>query len=244
MKLRFLLAVCLIMTAVSCSKITILRTKELIGVQDRVDSLRNDIFMIEESWQAKHEAELRDEESFRIAIELVLGRINEMLTRLGGNLAESQARISEIDKKAGLISSYMTERARQDSLQTFVKEQERRDLFDLAKSNYDSGNYKAAITDFTDYMQKYSGSEEAKIALYWIAEAMFASDLLDDAEKTFRKYYSENREDKYACSALYKMGLIYEKQQKSKSRDTVWGQLNKQCPNSEEAKLVKENQKK
>ena len=243
MKFRLLLAVCLLLTVVSCSKITVLRTRELIEVQNRVDSLRNDIFVIEEAWQAKHESELRDEESFRIAIELVLGRINEMITRLAGNLAESQARISEIDRKAGLISSYMTERARQDSLDAFVKEQERIGLFNLAKKNYDSGNYNAAITDFSDYIEKYSGTEEAKDALYWIAESRFALNLPDEAESTFKRYYSENREGRLACAALYKLGLIYDKQQKSRSRDTVWGQLNRQCPDSEEAKLVKENQK-
>jgi TolA-binding protein len=244
MKLCFSLAVFAALLSVSCSKITILRTKELVAVQDRVDSLRNEVFMIEEARQAKYEADAKNDELYKVGVELVLSRINSLLTQLAGNLAESQTRISEIDKKAGLISSYMAERARQDSLQALVKEQERLDLFNLAKSNYDKGKYKIAETDFNDYIQKYPNTEEAKFALYWTAEANFALNELDAAERIFKQYYSENRDAQYSCSALYKMGLIYEKQSKPKSRDAVWNQLAKQCPNSEETKLMKENQKK
>jgi len=244
MKLRFLLAVFTVFLTVSCSKLTILRTKELTAVQYRVDSLRNDVFMMEEAWQARYEADAKNDELYKVGVELVLSRINSLLTQLAGNLAESQTKISEIDRKAGLISSYMAEKARQDSLQVLVKEQERLDLFNLAKSNYDKGKYKIAETDFNDYIQKYPNTEEAKAALYWIAEANFAQNELDTAERIFKQYYSENREAQYSCLALYKMGLIYDKQSKPKSKDAVWSQLAKQCPNSEEAKLVKENQKK
>jgi len=244
MMLRFLLAVFTVFLAVSCSKLTILRTKELTAVQYRVDSLRNDVFMMEEARQAKYEADAKNDELYKVGVELVLDRINSLLTQLAGNLAESQTKISEIDRKAGLISSYMVEKARQDSLQVLVKEQERLDLFNLAKSNYDKGKYKIAETDFNDYIQKYPNSEEAKAALYWIAEANFAQNELDSAERVFKQYYSENREAQYSCLALYKMGLIYDKQSKPKSKDAVWNQLAKQCPNSEEMKLVKENQKK
>jgi TolA-binding protein len=201
-------------------------------VQNRVDSLRNDIFTIDETWQAKHD----DNMSYMITMELMLNRINEMLEQLSGNLTESQVKISEIDKKTGMISSQMAERARQDSSQNFVKEQERIELFNLAKSNYTNGKYPMAIKDFNDYIQKYPESEDAKNALYWTGEANFALDSLDSSEKILKKYYSENRDGKYACSALYKMGLIYSKQQKTKSKDAVWGQLTKQCPKSEEAK--------
>jgi TolA-binding protein len=217
-----------------------LRTKELTEVQNRVDSLRNDIFTIDDAWQARNEEAV----SYKIAMEMMLNRMNVMLEQLSGNVTESQVKISEIDKKTGIISSQMAEKARQDSLQESIKEQERIGLFNLAKSNYDSGKFSVAINDFNDYIQKYPNSEDAKTALFWIAEANFATESLDAAEKTFKQYYTENRDEKSACLALYKMGLIYEKQQKTKSRDAVWGQLNKQCPNSEEAKLVKENQKK
>jgi TolA-binding protein len=195
---------------------------------------------IDESWHAKYE----EEQKHRIMVEVVLDRINVMLMQLSGNIAESQTKISEIDKKAGLISSQMAEKARQDSLVATVKEQERLDLFNLAKSNYDKGKFAPAINDFNDYIRKYPNADDAKMALFWMGEANFAIDSLETAKNIFKKYYAENKNEKMACSALYKLGLIFSKQGQEKNRDSMWSQLNKQCPESEEAKLVKENQKK
>lgn len=240
---RILLLGILCLFSVSCSRITILRTQELVEVQNRVDSLRNEVMVLDETWQTKREEEVRKEEMSRISVELMLNRINEMLMQLSGNVAESQTKISEISQKTGLISSQMAERARQDSLVATMKELERVELFNLAKSNFEKGNFAVAIGDFEDYMQKYPESENANDALFWKAEANFALDSLVTAESLFKKYYSQNKDGQFACSALYKMGLIYNKQEKPKSRDAVWGQLNKQCPESPEVKLLKENQK-
>lgn len=238
---RILLLGFLCLFLVSCSKITILRTQELVEVQNRVDSLRNEVMVIDENWMAKYEEDARKNEMSRIAVELTLNRINEMLMQLSGNVAESQTKISEISQKTGLISSQMAERARQDSLVSTMKELERVDLFNLAKSNFDKGNFAIAIGDFDSYIQKYPESENAKDALFFKAEANFALDSLDIAEKLFKQYYSQNKDGQFVCSALYKLGLIYEKQEKPKSKDTVWNQLKKQCPDSQEVKLLQEN---
>jgi len=229
--------------SVSCSKITVLRTKELVEVRSRVDSLRNEVMTLDENWQEKREDEARKEEISRIAVELMLSRINDMLMQLSGNVAESQTKISEISRRTDLISSQMAERARQDSLVATMKELERVDLFALANSNFRKGNFALAVDDFKDYIEKYHDSEDAKEALFLKAEAYFAMDSLDIAETLFKQYYSENREGVFACAALYKMGLIYDKQGKARSRDTVWGQLERQCPDSQEAVLLKENQR-
>ncbi len=241
---RFVILVFFGFFMISCSRITILRTQEIMEVQNRVDSLRNEVVTVDEYWRGKYEDDSRKSEMSRISVEITLNRINEMLMQLSGNLAESQTKISEISQKTGLISSQMAARARQDSLLATMKELERIDLFNLAKSNYEKGNFAIAIDDFNIYIEKYPASEEAKEAFFLTAESNFALDSLNIAESLFKQYYSENRTGIFACSALYKMGLIYEKQGKPKSMDAVWGQLNKQCPESPEAKLLKENHKK
>jgi len=184
------------------------------------------------------------EEEHRIAVEITLKSIDEKLLQLSGNVAENLTKISEIGKRTGLISSQMAEKARQDSLVATVKEQERLDLFNLAKSNYDKGSFALAINDFKDYAQKYPESEEAKTAVYWMAEANYAMNSIDAAKTLFQQYYKENRTGKFACSALYKLGLIFDRQKQVKNRDTMWDLLKKDCPNSEETKLVLENNKK
>jgi TolA-binding protein len=222
---------------------TVLRTRELVEVQNRVDSLRNELMTIDENWQAIHNADARLEEQYRIAVEIALNRLSEMIMQLSGNVAESQTKIFEINRQAGLISSQFAERARQDSLVETVKEQERLALFDLAKSNYERGNFSLAIDDFSEYIEKHPDSEESALALYWMAEAHYALDSLETAKQLFQRYYSENREGKLACSALYKLGLIFNRQGQNRNRDSMWNQLDRQCPDSEEARLARENRR-
>ena len=225
--------------SVSCSQMTILRTKELVEVQKRVDSLRNEVMVIEESRLERVERE----DFNRISLEIAINRITEMLMQLSGNVAESQTQLSELGRRTDMISIHMAERARQDSLFAVMKEQERMDLFNLAKSNFDLGNFALAVGDFADYIQRHPNTEDAREALFLMAEANFALDSLDTAEALFKQYYAENREGQFACAALYKMGLIYDKQGKNRSRDAVWGQLERQCPESTEFRLLQENQR-
>jgi len=239
MRVLFLILLCLL--SVSCSRITVLRTRELVEVQNRVDSLRNDLMTIDENWQTKREEEARREEISRISVELTLNSINEMLRQLSGNVAESQTKISEISRRTDIISTQMAERARQDSLLATMKELERIELFSLAKSNYTRGNFALAIGDFEYYLEKYPETDDAQEALFLLAESNYALDSLDVAETLFRRYYTENRGGAFACGALYKLGLIYDRQGKNRSRDRVWGQLNEECSDSPEARLVREN---
>jgi TolA-binding protein len=214
-----------------------LRTQELVAVRD---SLSNEIATLKKNV----EEENIKEEQHRIAVEITLKSIDEKLMQLSGNVHENLTKISEINKKTGLISSQMAEKARQDSLVATIKEQERLDLFNLAKSNYDKGSFALAINDFNDYIQKYPDSDDAKTALYWKAEANYAMNSLDAAKTLFQQYYKENRTENFACLVLYKLGLIYDKQKQVKNRDSMWNMLKTECPDSKEAKLVIENQKK
>jgi len=234
---RIPLLICLSLFCVSCSQVTILRTKELTAVRD---SLSHEIAVLKKNI----DEEMVREELHRVYVEITLKSMDEKLMQLSGNVTENLAKISEISKRTGLISTQMAEKARQDSLVATIKEQERLDLFSLAKSNYDKGNFSLAVNDFKDYIEKYPDSDDAKAALYWKAEASYAMNSLDNAKAFFQQYFKENRTEKFACAALYKLGLIFNKQSQVKNRDAMWDLLKKECPDSREAKLVIENQKK
>ena len=224
---------------VSCTKMTVLRTRELVEVQDRVEALRAEIAELEEKRAEENRATLHH----RVAVEIALDRLNEMLFQLSGNVAESQNRIFEMTRITDLIAMQMTERARQDSLVVAVAEQERVELFNLARSNFDNGNFALAINDFNDFMAKYPESEDTPIALFWKAEAYFALDSLETAKTHFQNFYRENREGDLACSALHRLGLIFHRQGQARNRDSMWNQLLKQCPDSPQARIVEENRR-
>jgi len=236
----FLSFLCLILA--SCAQITILRTQELVEVQNRVDSLRSQIRSFEQNWRIRHEEGVMSDLQHRVAVEIALDRLNEMLMQLSGNLNENQLRISEITRATDMISLQMAERARRDSLFAAIKEQERLDLFNLGRTNFDRGNFSLALNDFKDYMDKYPDCEEFSNALYWKAESYFALDSLEMANTLFQQYYKDNRDGKFACTVLYKIGLIFDRLGQTRNKDSVWNQLKRQCPESEETRLVEGNQ--
>jgi len=218
---------------------TVLRTRELVEVQNRVDILRSELAAMEE----KREGENRTAALHRVAVEIALDRLNEMLFQLSGNVAESQNRIFEMTRITDLIAMQMAERARQDSLVVAVAEQERIELFNLARSNFDNGNFALAISDFSDFLERYPESEDASTALFWKAEAFFAIDSLETAKTHFQNFYRENREGDLACSALHRLGLIFHRQGQGRNRDSMWNQLLRQCPDSPQARIVEENRR-
>lgn len=236
-RILFIAFLCLFF--VSCTKLTVLRTRELVEVQDRVEALRAEVAVLEEKRAEESKATLHH----RVAVEIALDRLSEMLFQLSGNVAESQNRIFEMTRLTDLIATQMAERARQDSLTVVVAEQERVELFNLARSNFDNGNFALAINDFNDFMEKYPESEDAAGALFWKAEAYFALDSLETAKTHFQNFYRENREGDLSCSALHRLGLIFHRQGQGRNRDSMWNQLLKQCPDSPQARIVEENRR-
>jgi len=206
-RVLFLTFLCLLF--VSCSKITILRTRELTEVRTRVDSLRSEITAMEQSFRTGQEEEFRTHQHHRVAVEIALDRLSEMLFQIAGNVTESQTRVFELTRVTDLIAIQMAERARQDSLVAAVKEKERMELFNLARSNFDRGNFALAVNDFRDYAERYPDSQDALAAKFWRAESYFSMDSLETAKKLFQEFYRDNREGNFACSALHRLGLIF-----------------------------------
>lgn len=230
----FLAFLCLF--TVSCSRLTIIRTRELVEVQNRVENLRVELAV-------SRAEDNRVSQHHRVAVEIALDRLNEMLFQLSGNVAESQNRIFELSRVTDLVAVQMAERARQDSIVGAVAEQERVELFNLAKSNFDSGNFALAANDFKDYAERYPSSEQAAAALFWTAESYFALDSLETAKTLFQNFYRDNREGDLACAALHRLGLIFHRQGQGRNRDSMWNQLIRQCPDSPQARIVEENRR-
>lgn len=223
----------------SCTRLTVLRTQEIMEVQYRVDSLRSEIEIMEEA--QTQEAETA--KTAQVSVELLLQRLIEMVQQLSGNLSESQIRLSELNKKTGALTLHMAEEARKDSLVQTSQEQERFALFDLALTEYKSGEYQVAIDALTDYIAQYPDTEEAKDAVYWQGECFLAMKKLTEAEELFKQYYGQNQAGKHACLVLFKLGMVYDQQNKKTHRNFIWEKLLEHCPETPEGQLAKEKMK-
>jgi TolA-binding protein len=220
----------------NCSEITVLRTKEMKAQSDtlylRLDSLNKEIV----AKQATQDELLR---LIRADLQIRFNQIENKIADLASSLSENQYRLSKLDEKTADFQKQLQAKLEAESLAVVSKNEETQKLFQIATSDFNAGRFDIAISGFQDLMTRFPQSVESKDAQYWIAECHNAKKQYEDAEKGYLLYIKQNPQGSKVCVSLYKLGLTYEKDDKSKSRDLVWKKLKEQCPDSEEAKLTK-----
>ncbi|MBD3318151.1 MAG: tetratricopeptide repeat protein [Chitinivibrionales bacterium] len=222
-----------------CSHITMLRTEELRQVRAHVDSLRNDVVKNQERIVKVQEKQSELLRLIRADQQVRFSELDHSLSTLSRSIYESQHRLSKIDEKTQEITKRWEEKARVDSLSEASRETEINNLFDIAHKDFSAGRYDIAVAGFRDLMERYSDSPRAEDAAYWIAECHYARKKYDTAESMLMEYLKKYPEGEHTCVALFKLGLVYDKQKKSRAQELVWRKVVDQCPDSEEAAAIK-----
>lgn len=230
----------LLALSTGCTNITLLRTEELRQVQAHVDTLKEEMVTLQnqllEQQKTNHELLrlLRADQQVRF------GEIDSKVGALENGISESQQRLSKIDEKTQALKAGWEEKARADSLAESMKRAEIEKLFQLAYDDFMARRYDLAVSGFNDVKTQYPESQQAEEATYWIAECSYAQKKYDDALDGYKAYIKEYPEGTKMCVTLYKMGMVFDKKKKRKSRDMVWKKLLEQCPDTEEAMAVKD----
>jgi len=233
---RVLITVLALASLSGCSKITALQ-QSVAEIDNQNDSLRAELARLEKEYFQVQQEELK---ANKISQELMLLRIEEQLVQLSGNVNESHARLTEINQKTGELTAQLREKAQKDSLKVSLANAERRDMFDLGVKDFQLSNHSQAISTFTAFLDAYPDAPEKGDAIFWSAESQLALKKYDESENLFKKYIKEYKEASYFCTAIYKLGIVYQKKEDTVRRDALWEELINRCPNSKEAKLVKE----
>jgi TolA-binding protein len=236
-KISIFATIIFILTGFSgCSYITVLRTKEMKAQSDtlsmRIDSLNHEIL----AKQATQDELLR---LIRADLQIRFNELEKRIGDLASGLSESQYRLSRLDEKTADFQKQFQAKLAAESLAVVSKNEETLKLFQIATSDFNAGRFDIAVSGFQDLLTRFPESDESQEALYWVAECTYAKKQYDDAEKGYLQYIKQYPQGPKVCVALYKLGLAYEKDEKSRSRDLVWKKLKDQCPDSEEAKLIK-----
>jgi len=169
------------------------------------------------------------------------GEIDRKVSSIDGNMSESQMRLSKIDEKTAEFQKRLEARIASDSAANNSRIAEINKLLQIAMSDFNAGRYEIATSGFNDLISRFPDASQAQEALYWVAECFYARKLFPDAEKTYIQYVKQFPTGEKVCVSLYKLGMSYEKQQKTKSRDVVWKKLAEQCPDSQEMQVIKSN---
>lgn len=239
-KIAVLIALTGVISFQGCSYITVLRTKEMKAENDtlswKIDSLQS---VLKERQQTQDEL-LR---LIRADQQVHFSGLEKKVADLESRLSENQYRLSRIDEKTADFQKKLEAKLSADSAAAQTKQAEVEKLFQIASGDFTAGRFDIALNGFKDLLIRFPDAPEGQEAQYWIAECEYAKKSYEDAEKTFLLYIKQNPQGPKICVTLYKLGLTYEKMRKSKSKDLVWKKLADQCPDSEEAKLVKSRRK-
>jgi tol-pal system protein YbgF len=165
------------------------------------------------------------------------------VSTIDGNLNENHARLSKIDEKNAEFNKKLEAKFAADSAAAQNHTVEIEKLFQISLNDFNAGRYDVAVTGFQDFLRQYPESNLASEAEYWGAECLYAKKNYSEAEKAYISYIKKYPQGTKISVALYKLGLAYERQDKEKSKTMVWKKLLDQYPDSQEAQVVKVQQK-
>lgn len=234
-------------TFTGCSHITILRTRELHAVRDtlhnqlqsqftaRIDSLEN---LLVAEQQRQYET---TSETLRLMRAEMIVRFNSLdpkITAIESNLAESNARISRLDRQTAEVNRRIEQRLASEEEAANQRVMQIEKLFEIAMGDFNAGRFDLAIGGFEDIVRQFGDSPFAVDAAFWIAESHFAKRSDEIAERLYFEFIRDHPESDKMCAALYKLGLAYDRQDKARSRDMVWNNLIERCPGTMEVQAV------
>jgi TolA-binding protein len=226
-----------------CTNMTMLRTQELRAVQAHVDSLRTEIVTLQNKLYEEQKTQSEIIRLMRADQQLRFGELDRKVTDMTSNLSESQTRLSKIDEQTSEFKKKLDAKLVSDSVSQNSRNAEIEKLFQIAMSDFNAGRYDISQNGFKDLFSQFPESPLAVEAEYWIAECSYAKRDWPSAEQDFITYVKKHPDGPKFCVSLYKLGLAYDKQNKTKSKNMVWKKAIEQCPDSPEIQAIKTRMK-
>ncbi|MCB9367287.1 MAG: tol-pal system protein YbgF [Calditrichaeota bacterium] len=114
------------------------------------------------------------------------------------------------------------------------------DVYDAAMQDLSLGNYDLAEVGFLSFLQQNPKSELADDARYGLAESFYARKKYEEAAAEYSRVIDMDPMGWKAPAAMLKLGLSYRQLGRTREARTVWQQLMRDFPNSEEAKVAEQ----
>lgn len=221
-----------------CTNLTMLRTQEIRAVKTQVDSLQAELIQMKQNLIEEQKNQTEVLRLIRADLQIRFNELDRKVSTIDGNLSENQVRLSKIDEKTAEFNKKLEARLVSDSSNS-SRSAEVEKLFQVAMTDFNAGRYDIAMGTFNNISTQFPNTSVAQDAEYWTAECYYATKKYNDAEKAYLAYIKKYPQGSKLCVALYKIGLVYNKQNKEKSKTMAWKKLLEQCPDSQEASVVK-----
>lgn len=117
------------------------------------------------------------------------------------------------------------------------------EIYRTSYNDYINGNYDLAISGFQEYLKKFSSSEMAGNAQYWIGESYYSLKNFVKASEEFDKLINNYPKSNKVTSALLKKAYSYIEIERTNEAKEQLKDLIKRFPLAAEAKLAEEKLK-
>lgn len=134
------------------------------------------------------------------------------------------------------LQNILSEEKKKEELQkyaSYIEEGSEQRLFDLALSNFRSGNYEEASKMFASIYTYSEVDYLKKESLYLLSRSSEKSEQYEQAEFYYRRYLNEYKDSNYYDEALYNLGLMYHKINKINLSREILNKLREEKPYSQ-----------
>jgi TolA-binding protein len=215
--------------------------RKLDTVGRKIDSVRTEIRQVNQKLSDVGLKSGDEVSRTRADLQLAIAQLTAEMQKIEAQLENNQMRMVELDRQIGQIRSRgKGAGASSDTAKSSGSPLEA--ALQAAQEDFSHGRYDLAYRGFSDVAGHDSSGTLAPQALLRMAECRYAQSNWDEARTLYQKVSREYPKDPARCAALFKLGLIHERQGNASDRDDAWNRLQKTCPGSNEAQRAKDMQ--
>lgn len=174
--------------------------------------------------------------SMRADLNHRISGVDNRLQIIEAKIAESDRQFSSLNQKVEGVKAQLSTAPKTDSLNIASADPE--DLYNLALTDYQRGNYELAIRQFMQYLEYFPNSELTDDAQYYIGDCYYTQSLYTQAlgayEVLLEKYPKGNK----VPTTLLKIAFTKIAQKDNTAARTYLNRVIETYPNTEEAKLA------
>jgi len=115
--------------------------------------------------------------------------------------------------------------------------------YDQAVLDFTQGRFPLALTEFRAFVSQHGATDLGDNAQYGVGESFYAIGQYDSAAFAYRDVIEKWPQGDKVPAALYKLGIAYQKANKSAEARTTYNTLVEKYPSTGEAKLARERLK-
>lgn len=170
-----------------------------------------------------------------------MGLLDKKLQKHAESLDVHDKRISRLEEFMGMEPTARFEALAQSKFpeKTELGKLSKDELYASAKQAYDNGDFQSALQGFELFLEKFSDSDRADNARFWIGEIYFAEQWYERAILEYEKVIKTYPDGNKVAGAYLKQGFAFEKIGENANARLILNELLDKFPDSNEAKIAK-----